>query len=41
MPLGILLTVYKFMFSFLCEFISFICVLLLVLLLTETLEGRS
>ena len=41
MPLGILLTVYKFMFSFLCEFISFICVLLLVLLLIETLEGRS
>lgn len=41
MPLGILLTVYKFMFSFLCEFISFICVLLLVLLLVETLEGRS
>ena len=41
MPLGILLTVYKFVFSFLREFISFICVLLLVLLLIETLEGKS
>lgn len=40
-PLGILLTVYKFVFSFLREFISFICVLLLVLLPIETLEGRS
>lgn len=41
MPLGILLTVYKFVFSFLRALISFICVPLLVLLLIETLEGRS